>query len=308
MPRGSASAPTPPASLQKHWLPGQIVIPILLSMVFVALLSAVVGVVILRRRGVYFSLLTLALAALTYTVAFRWTEVTGGEDGLSGLVRGSIGPFSLDDARVFYVMVAAIGAGRAVRAVARGALAVRARADGDPREPAARHVPGLSGGALQAGGVRPVGGGDRARRRPVGLPDLSRVGGGRLGALLRRTAGHGRDRRHAPHPGTGARRAVLRPVPRAVLDLVVQLAALVRPRVRRLRAVLAGWPGRHLGQAAAAMATGAGRSGGHEQAQDLRGPAVAGVPAAGSRCRERCSTSAACPSNSAASAPSPMRA
>ena len=97
--------------LQKHWLPGQIFIPILLSMVFVAVLSAVVGVIILRRRGVYFSLLTLALAALTYTIAFRWTEVTGGEDGLSGLVRGSIGPFSLDDARVFYVMVAAIGLG-----------------------------------------------------------------------------------------------------------------------------------------------------------------------------------------------------
>jgi branched-chain amino acid transport system ATP-binding protein/branched-chain amino acid transport system permease protein len=97
--------------LQKHWLPGQIFIPILLSMVFVAVLSAVVGVIILRRRGVYFSLLTLALAALTYTIAFRWTEVTGGEDGLSGLVRGSVGPFNLDDARVFYVMVAAIGLG-----------------------------------------------------------------------------------------------------------------------------------------------------------------------------------------------------
>jgi len=97
--------------IQKHWLPGQIAVPILLSMVFVAILSAVVGVVILRRRGVYFSLLTLALAALTYTIAFRWTEVTGGEDGLSGLVRGGAGPFSLDDARVFYVMVAAIGLG-----------------------------------------------------------------------------------------------------------------------------------------------------------------------------------------------------
>ena len=97
--------------LQKHWLPGQIAIPIVLSMMFVAVLSAVIGVIILRRRGVYFSLLTLALAALTYTIAFRWTEVTGGEDGLSGLVRGSIGPFSLDDARVFYVTVAAIGLG-----------------------------------------------------------------------------------------------------------------------------------------------------------------------------------------------------
>ena len=55
-------------------------------------LSTFVGIVILRRRGVYFSLLTLALSALTYTIAFRWTAVTGGEDGLGGLKRGSIGP------------------------------------------------------------------------------------------------------------------------------------------------------------------------------------------------------------------------
>ena len=71
--------------------------------------SAVVGVLILRRRGVYFSLLTLALAALTYTVAFRWTEVTGGEDGLGGLQRGRIGPFNLDDALTYYTLVAVAG-------------------------------------------------------------------------------------------------------------------------------------------------------------------------------------------------------
>jgi branched-chain amino acid transport system ATP-binding protein len=95
--------------IQKHWLHDQIAIPLLLSMLIVAVLSAVVGIVILRRRGVYFSLLTLALAALTYTIAFRWTEVTGGEDGLSGLKRGKIGPFNLDDGLTFYVAVALIG-------------------------------------------------------------------------------------------------------------------------------------------------------------------------------------------------------
>jgi ABC-type branched-subunit amino acid transport system permease subunit len=63
--------------IQKNLFPGQIWLPILLSMLFVAALSAFVGVVILRRRGVYFSLLTLALSALAYTIAFRWTEVTG---------------------------------------------------------------------------------------------------------------------------------------------------------------------------------------------------------------------------------------
>ena len=97
--------------IQKNWFHDQIAIPILLSMIFVAILSALIGVVILRRRGVYFSLLTLALSALTYTIAFRWTEVTGGEDGLGGLTRGHIGPYSLDDGRVFYASVAAIGVG-----------------------------------------------------------------------------------------------------------------------------------------------------------------------------------------------------
>jgi len=97
--------------LQKHYFHDQIAIPIILATLLTAVVSAFVGLIILRRRGVYFSLLTLALAALTYTIAFRWTEVTGGEDGLGGLVRGRVGPFSLDDPLAFYVMVALVGLG-----------------------------------------------------------------------------------------------------------------------------------------------------------------------------------------------------
>ena len=99
------------ALIQKHWLHEQIVIPILLSMVFIAVVSAAIGALILRRRGVYFSLLTLALSALTYSVAFRWTAVTGGEDGLGGLARGRIGPIDLDDALAYYTLVAAVALG-----------------------------------------------------------------------------------------------------------------------------------------------------------------------------------------------------
>ena len=140
--------------IQLHWFGGEIWLPILLSMIVVGISSTAVGIIILRRRGVYFSLLTLALAALTYTVAFRWSEVTGGEDGLGGLKRGSIGPFSLDNASIIYVVVGADRAGRAVFAAAPGTLAVRPCAGGDPRKPVARHVPGLSGRALQARRVR----------------------------------------------------------------------------------------------------------------------------------------------------------
>jgi branched-chain amino acid transport system ATP-binding protein len=94
--------------IQLHWFGGEIWLPLLLSMVMVAILSTLVGFVILRRRGVYFSLLTLALAALTYTIAFRWSAVTGGEDGLGGLKRGNIGAFSLDEALAYYTTVALI--------------------------------------------------------------------------------------------------------------------------------------------------------------------------------------------------------
>jgi branched-chain amino acid transport system ATP-binding protein len=99
------------ALAQKHWLAGQIALPILFSMVVVAALSTVVGLLILRRRGVYFALLTLAFVALTYAIAFRWTALTGGEDGLGGLQRGGIGPFDLNDAELYYAFVALIGLG-----------------------------------------------------------------------------------------------------------------------------------------------------------------------------------------------------
>jgi branched-chain amino acid transport system ATP-binding protein len=94
--------------IQLHLFPGEIWMPLLTSTVVVAIASTFIGVIILRRRGVYFSLLTLALAALTYTTGFRWSNVTGGEDGLGGLKRGSIGSLSLDNALTYYVTVALI--------------------------------------------------------------------------------------------------------------------------------------------------------------------------------------------------------
>jgi len=96
------------ALAQIHWFPGQIFMPILFSIAFTALVALVTGFLILRRRGVYFALLTLALSALTFAVAFRWTSVTGGEGGLGGLQRGAIGPIDLDDYLAYYIMTAVI--------------------------------------------------------------------------------------------------------------------------------------------------------------------------------------------------------
>ena len=96
---------------QKYWFPGQIVLPFLFSVACIALMATVVGFLILRRRGVYFSLLTLALSALTYAIAFRWTAFTGGESGLGGVERPPIGPINLEDPLVFLAFVSVIGLG-----------------------------------------------------------------------------------------------------------------------------------------------------------------------------------------------------
>lgn len=94
---------------QRELFPGSILWPSLMALAAIAVLSAVFGALILRRRGVYFALLTLALAAMLYVVAFRWTAVTGGEDGLGGIQRPAILGLILDDNWNFYGFVSAIG-------------------------------------------------------------------------------------------------------------------------------------------------------------------------------------------------------
>jgi ABC-type branched-subunit amino acid transport system ATPase component/ABC-type branched-subunit amino acid transport system permease subunit len=58
---------------------------------FSMLLALAVGAVILRRRGLYFSLLTLACSQIAFEVAFKWTSVTGGENGLQNVQRPLFG-------------------------------------------------------------------------------------------------------------------------------------------------------------------------------------------------------------------------
>jgi branched-chain amino acid transport system permease protein len=59
--------------------------------------------------GVSFSMLTLAFAQLLYAIAFKWTSVTGGSDGLAGIPRrpGPFGLTALTDKFGFYYFVLA---------------------------------------------------------------------------------------------------------------------------------------------------------------------------------------------------------
>ena len=49
--------------------------------------AAIIGPLIIRLRGVYFAMVTIAFGQVFYFVAFRWNVVTGGDDGLIGWTR-----------------------------------------------------------------------------------------------------------------------------------------------------------------------------------------------------------------------------
>src|SRR5208337_1987963 len=46
--------------------------------------AMVIGALIVKRRGVYFAMVTIAFGQVFYFLAFRWNDVTGGDDGLTG--------------------------------------------------------------------------------------------------------------------------------------------------------------------------------------------------------------------------------
>ncbi len=94
--------------LQLRYFPDSSFVPLVAAVILVAIVAAVVGLLVLRRRGVYFSLLTLAFGALCFTVAYRWTALTGGENGLGGIERFAVLGISLDSSANFYGFVAVI--------------------------------------------------------------------------------------------------------------------------------------------------------------------------------------------------------
>jgi branched-chain amino acid transport system permease protein len=57
---------------------------VLIGMIAAVAAAMVVGALIVKLRGVYFAMVTIAFGQVFYFIAFRWNSVTGGDDGLSG--------------------------------------------------------------------------------------------------------------------------------------------------------------------------------------------------------------------------------
>jgi branched-chain amino acid transport system permease protein len=72
--------------------------------------GALLGALIARRRGVYFAMVTIAFGQVFYYIAFQWSSVTGGDDGLRGFSRQplDLGITTIDilsNANAFYYFV-----------------------------------------------------------------------------------------------------------------------------------------------------------------------------------------------------------
>jgi branched-chain amino acid transport system permease protein len=76
------------------------------GLVVAAATAALFGLLALRTRGAYLLMITLALAQVLWGIAYGWRSLSGGDDGLPGVPRPSVGlPWSLGDGVRFYYLV-----------------------------------------------------------------------------------------------------------------------------------------------------------------------------------------------------------
>ncbi|HEV2560137.1 MAG TPA: branched-chain amino acid ABC transporter permease [Microvirga sp.] len=82
---------------------------ILFGIVVAALLGLVVGALAIRRQGIYFAMITMALAQMVYFIALQ-APFTGGEDGLQSIPRGVLfGVLPLqNDLTLYFVVLACV--------------------------------------------------------------------------------------------------------------------------------------------------------------------------------------------------------
>jgi len=73
-------------------------LPVLIAMIF--------GFMVAHAAGVSFLIITLALGMVLWGLAFRWVSMTGGDNGIAGILRPDVGlPVHLKDPLTFYYVV-----------------------------------------------------------------------------------------------------------------------------------------------------------------------------------------------------------
>jgi branched-chain amino acid transport system permease protein len=85
---------------------------ILGGVVMAGIASLILGILCIRHTRIYFSMLTLSFGMMIFSLAWKWRDVTGGDDGLVGIPRAPLeipGLFKISMASMesyYYVVVA----------------------------------------------------------------------------------------------------------------------------------------------------------------------------------------------------------
>jgi branched-chain amino acid transport system permease protein len=77
------------------------------GIVYSAVLALVVGLIAIRRTGIYFAMITLAIAQVQYFFALQLSDITGGENGLPIATRGGFFGLSLESDMLYYYVALA---------------------------------------------------------------------------------------------------------------------------------------------------------------------------------------------------------
>lgn len=73
-----------------------------------AVSAAMVGYLCVQRSGLYFIMLTFALNQMFFFIAYQWTTVTGGEDGMPGIPRPALLGIDFSEPLAYYAFVSAL--------------------------------------------------------------------------------------------------------------------------------------------------------------------------------------------------------
>lgn len=95
--------------LTYHYLIPDLFVSILVGIMAATVAGVVIGRFSLQRRGIYFSMITLAFAQMVYIVFFQATDITGGSNGISFPPMEGYGPLNPGSGGfAFYVVAVAV--------------------------------------------------------------------------------------------------------------------------------------------------------------------------------------------------------
>jgi len=80
-------------------------LPVLIGVLVSTVAAVLFGMLVRNKKGIQFALLTVVFTQVLFGIAWRWIEVTGGEDGLINIKRHTYWGLDFSNPRIYYYLV-----------------------------------------------------------------------------------------------------------------------------------------------------------------------------------------------------------